>query len=53
MKIYLNTYEEVIEEEQEIDIDSYFKTNEYCDGINVKMSLNDVNTDSKIDDSLS
>jgi len=39
----LNTYEDVIEEEQ-VDIDSYFKTNEYCDGVNVKMTLNDIFT---------
>ena len=39
----LNTYEDVIEEE-EVDIDSYFKTSEYCDGVNVKMTLNDIFT---------
>jgi len=46
----LNTYDEpdtmdTIDEEQENeDLDSYFKTTEYCNDINVKMSLNDVTT---------
>ena len=42
----LNSYEEVEEDKKEIDINSYFKTNDYCDGIDIKMSLNDVNTNS-------
>ena len=46
----LNTYDEpdtmaTIDEEQENeDLDSYFKTSEYCNDIDVKMSLNDVTT---------
>ena len=39
----LNTYQDIIEEEA-VDIDSYFKTSEYCDGVDVKMSLNDIYT---------
>jgi DNA-directed RNA polymerase II subunit RPB1 len=40
----LNTYEneEEIIEEEKFDVDSYFKTSEYCDGVGIKMSLNDI-----------
>jgi len=42
----LNTYEdeEAIIEEEKVDIDSYFKTSEFCDGVGIKMSLNDIIT---------
>ena len=39
----LNTYDDIIEEER-VDIDTYFKTSEYCDNVGVKMSLNDIYT---------
>ena len=39
----LNTYEDVVEEEI-IDINSYFKSSEYCDAVEIKMSLNDINS---------
>ena len=41
----LNTYEDVVEEEQ-VDISSYFKTSDYCDNVEIKMSLNDIMTTS-------
>ena len=42
----LNTYEneEEIIEEENIDIDNYFKTSEFCDDVGIKMSLNDIIT---------
>ena len=46
----LNTYDEpdtmatINEEQENEDLDSYFKTSEYCNDIDVKMSLNDVTT---------
>jgi len=46
----LNTYEKETEiiEEDTTDIDTYFKTSEYCDSVGIKMSLNDVSTTNPI-----
>jgi DNA-directed RNA polymerase II subunit RPB1 len=46
----LNTYEDEKDmiEEEPINIDDYFKTSEYCDGVGIKMSLNDVSTTNPI-----
>ena len=49
----LNTYDDddkmpTIDEEQENEeLDTYFKTSDYCNDIDVKMSLNDVNINSE------
>ena len=42
----LNIYEDEkdIIEEEKIDINSYFKTSDFCDGVGIKMSLNDIVT---------
>jgi hypothetical protein len=39
----LNTQEDVIPEE-EVNIEQYFKSSEYCDAGEIKFSLNDVKT---------
>ena len=37
----LNANEDIIEEES-VDISTYFKSSEYCDNVDVKMTLNDI-----------
>lgn len=39
----LNTYEDVVEEEK-VDVSTYFKSSEFCDDVEIKMSLNDIIT---------
>jgi len=46
----LNTQEE-IEEKEEVDINKYFKSSDYCDAAEIKFSLSDVNpNDGEYDD---
>jgi len=40
----LNTQEDLFEEDDEVDIDTYFKSSEYCDASEIKFSLGDINT---------
>jgi DNA-directed RNA polymerase II subunit RPB1 len=42
----LNTQEDVITEEADVDINQYFKTSEYCEASDIKFSLNDIKVDS-------
>uniref|UniRef100_A0A6C0F4Q7 DNA-directed RNA polymerase n=1 Tax=viral metagenome TaxID=1070528 RepID=A0A6C0F4Q7_9ZZZZ len=46
----LNTQEDLIPEE-EVNIEEYFKTSEYCEGVDIKLSLGDINpNDGEYDD---
>jgi len=42
----LNTQEDVIAEEADVDIHQYFKSSEYCEASDIKFSLNDIKVDS-------
>ena len=47
----LNTQEELINEKEAVDINSYFKSSEYCDAAEIKFSLGDINpNDGEYDD---
>ena len=47
----LNIYDENEElddtQTEDINIENYFKSSEYCDNVHIKMSLNDINTNSE------
>ena len=47
----LNIYDENEElddtQTEDINIENYFKSSEYCDNVDIKMSLNDINTNSE------
>jgi len=47
----LNTQEDLLNEKDEIDINTYFKSSEYCDAAEIKFSLGDINpNDGEYDD---
>ncbi len=47
----LNTQVDLINEKEEIDINTYFKSSEYCDATEIKFSLGDINpNDGEYDD---
>ena len=47
----LNTQEELRDEKEEVDINKYFKSSEYCDAAEIKFSLGDINpNDGEYDD---
>jgi DNA-directed RNA polymerase beta' subunit len=47
----LNTQEDVIEEDENVDINKYFKTSEYCEAAEIKFSLSDIKqNDGEYDD---
>ena len=47
----LNTQEDLFEEKEEVDINQYFKSSEYCEAAEIKFSLGDINpNDGEYDD---